>query len=883
MTTTNRSERVVLLDSYGLIYRAFFALPPLSTKAGQPVNAVYGFTTMLSRIITDQQPTYLIAAFDKGPPQARIDRFPAYKAQRAATPDELRSQFALVRRILAAYHIPIVEMAGEEADDVIATLARQAAQTHDVRVITGDLDLLQIVNERVTVVATRRGMSDLMAYDIAAVQARYGLEPRQLPDYRGLKGDPSDNLPGIPGIGEKTATKLIALAGSLDALLADPALAKSARYEALLREHADMARVCRDVSVIANDLPLTFPWEEARYCLPDTHALAELYREFEFHQLLAKLQITTPLSETLSDAGELQIDGAYDTFVGSTDPADFVQLAATLDGLANTSRLAVSLDADCIGLCWEQGQGLAFDRSALLVDAVRVAFAKLCRNVVALVSHDAKTLFRELADTLAIRAVADDTMVAAHLLTPVKSYLTLDAALSDVLDAVVGPQAAARADAILRLADEARTRLAERGQLALYETIELPLVSLLAQMEASGISMHISEFTTLAREIDAAIALYQDDIFSIAGETFQIASPQQLGRILFEKLKLPGGKKNKTGYGTGVEVLQNLASEYPIAARVLEYREVAKLKNTYVDVLPTLVAADGRLHTIFHQTATTTGRLSSSNPNLQNIPVRSELGRRIRKAFVARGPGRCLFAADYSQIELRFLAHFSGDAQMKAAFAAGSDIHEVTAQRIFGLPPGTLANADQRRMAKSVNFGLLYGMSTFGLAQRLNISRGEAALMTEAYFAQFPGVRAYLERVVQDGRDQGYVSTIAGRRRYLPDLRVRDHLLRSAAEREATNAPLQGSAADLMKIAMLRVAAALQAYDAQILLQIHDEIVLDVAEGDLKNIVPIIRHEMEHALELTVPLAVSIKTGATWYDIATYDETLLTPEVPTVR
>jgi DNA polymerase-1 len=872
MTIAEKPGRVVLIDSYGLIYRAFFALPMLTTKTGQPINAAYGFTTMLMRIIADEKPDYLIAAFDKGPPQARIDRFPAYKAHRDETPDELRSQFALVRRILAAHGIPIVEMAGEEADDVIATLARKVEGKHEVRVITGDLDLLQIVDEKTTVVATRRGMSDLTEYTIAAVRERYGLAPSQLPDYRGLKGDPSDNLPGIPGIGEKTASKLIAQAGTLDALLEDPGLAKSPRYEKLIREHGEMARTCRDVSVISTDLAIEFPWEEARFVPAEPSALVDLYRELEFKQLLTKLAASTPASTAVPEREGLRIEGHYDTYAGSTDPPDFVKLAAALRAFAGHKRLAVAVCGEEIGIAWQPEHGLSFDRSALLVPEVRESFRTLVSEVSEFSAHDAKALFLRLGEDCPIRAVYDDTMIAAHLLSPAKAYVALGDALSEFLDAYVNESAASHADAILRLALEARARLAEREQLDLYSNIELPIASLLARMEATGIRIDLAELSALSVEIDAAVVRYRDEIYAIAGEEFNLGSPQQLGRILFEKLELPGGKRNKTGYATGVEILQELATEHAIAARVLEYREVSKLKNTYVDVIPKMIASDGRLRTVYNQTSTSTGRLSSTNPNLQNIPVRGELGRRIRKAFTAASAERVLLAADYSQIELRLMAHLSGDAQMRAAFVDHADIHDVTARHIFGLAPGQAADREQRRIAKSVNFGLLYGMSEFGLAQRLRISRGEAKLMTEAYFAQFPGVRGYLEGTIAEGRDLGYVSTLLGRRRYLPDLRSRDHMARNAAEREASNAPLQGGAADLMKLAMLRVVEALKEYDAKLLLQIHDEIILDVPRERLKEIASIVRREMEHALELSVPLEVNVKTGFTWYDVAAYDD-----------
>jgi DNA polymerase-1 len=874
---TERPGRVVLIDSYGLIYRAFHALPPLTTEAGQPINAAYGFTTMLGRIIAETQPDYLIAAFDKGPPQARLDRFPAYKAHRKETPDDLRSQFGLVRRILEAHGIPIVEMAGEEADDVIATLACAVEGRHEVLVITGDLDLLQIVDEQTVVVTPRRGMGELTHYDVAAVRERYGLEPAQLPDYRGLKGDPSDNLPGIPGFGPKTASALIARVGSLDALLADPTLAGSPRHEKLIREHGEAARLTRDLSVVARDLPIAFPWEEARYRPPDPAKLAPIYRELEFKGFLAKLAVheaaagaeAEPEPEVIEP---MLVDGAYTNLAGAVDPPDFVKLAAALRALALHSRLAFAVRAEEIGVAWAPGAGLFFDRVALLNPEVAEAFRDLSQSVAEFAAHDAKALFAQLGERCPIRAVADDTMVAAHLVSPARAFIELDEALREWLDLRPGEHAAADADAVLRLASEMRARLDERGQISLYAELELPIVTLLARMEATGIAIDLGELTALAAEIDATVARLRTEIFALAGEEFNLDSPRQLGIILFEKLKLPGGKRKKAGYGTGVAILQELAPAHAIAARMLEYREVAKLKNTYVDVIPGLIGADGRLRTIYNQTTTATGRISSSNPNLQNIPVRGELGRRIRKAFVAGGPDRMLLAADYSQIELRLMAHLSGDERMRAAFVAGEEIHDVTARHIFGLGPGQLVEPSQRRIAKSVNFGLLYGMSEFGLAKRLGISRGEAKLMTEAYFARFPGVSVYIAATIAKGREDGYVATLLGRRRYLPELRSRDHTARSAAEREAANVPLQGGAADLMKLAMLRVAASLEGSGAQLLLQIHDELVLDVPRAGLKGIVAIVRREMEQAMELSVPLEVHLSTGATWFEVATYDE-----------
>jgi len=857
--------RLMLLDSYGLVYRAFFALPALTTATGVPIGAAYGFTMMLVKLIAEEKPTHIIAAFDKGLPKARLALFPQYKAQRDETPDDLRSQFALVRKILAVYGIPIKEIEGEEADDVIATLARIATE-HGGRseVVTGDLDLLQIVDDRTTVLTTRRGITELGRYDVAAVHERYELAPLQLPDYRGLKGDPSDNLPGIPGVGEKTAIKLIKAAGTLDALLANPALAGTPKLENLVREYGEQARVCRDVSIIARDLDLTLDWEAARYTPPASDALYVLYRDLEFKSLLNKLE---PPKNVAPLPSEEALRGDYRSFVASTDPPDFVRLAALLGAAAASTRVAIALRGEALGVATADGAAFSFARAALDQPAIAAGFSAVWERVPQLVVYDGKHVMSELQ--LPIRVLGDDPMVAAHLLEPGRTFADAADATRAFLDRALGDDPAATADAAGLLARVARAELEARGQLALYTDVELPLVSVLARLERAGIALDPAALSELSARVDADVTRLQDEIYAIAGEPFNIGSPQQLGRVLFDKLGLPAGRQNKTGYATGIDVLASLARSFPIAAKVLEYREVSKLKNTYIDVLPGLIdARDHRLHTVFNQTATATGRLSSTNPNLQNIPVRSDLGRQIRKAFVAPGD-RVLLAADYSQIELRLMAHLSGDEAMRAAFHEGQDIHDFTARRIFDIGPFADVTANQRRMAKSVNFGLLYGMSDFGLAQRLEIERGEARAITQAYFDRFPGVRAYIERCLEEGRERGYVETLLGRRRYMPDLRARNYGLRAAAEREATNAPLQGSAADLMKLAMVRLDRALASagFDAPMLLQIHDELIFEVAPVDLDAVGRIVKDHMEHAMELAVPIEATLKSGKTWYDV----------------
>ncbi|MGH7727598.1 MAG: DNA polymerase I [Vulcanimicrobiaceae bacterium] len=867
----------MLLDTYGLVYAAYFAMKdrPLTTSAGMRIEAAYVFTTTLVKLLGDERPSHVVACFDHGLPAARLERYEAYKAQREAMPDPLREQFALVRRVLDAFEIPVAELEGHEADDVIATLAREAeALGAETVVVTGDNDLLQIVDDRTTVLVRTR-MGGLTRYDRAAVRARFDLAPEQLADYRGLKGDPSDNLPGIPGVGEKTAIKLINAAGSLDALLANPALAGSPKLEALMREHAEEARCFRDVSRIVRDLEVAVPWEAARYRPPPPERLYPLYRELEFRSLLAKLP--APQNDALfafADAEE-RLAGEYRSFDLERGESERDALLAELRAARAGVALAVA-PSGAFGISRAAESGVAFSLEALGEPAVGEAFAEVLALGPPLAAHDGKALaaelrLRGLAPPGGLR-LGDDTMIAAHLLNPSRTYAVLGDAAAEFLGARPLEGAAAAADASLRLAPLLRERLAAREQLELYLDVELPLVGILAAMEARGIAIDLGVLSELAGEVDAAIARLAAEIEDLAGEHFNIGSPQQLGKVLFEKLGLPSAGRTKTGYATGSEVLQPLAREHPIVAKVLEYREVSKLKGTYLDAIPRLLGADGRLRTIFNQTSTATGRISSTNPNLQNVPVRTELGRRIRRAFVAP-PGRVLFAADYSQIELRIMAHLSEDAAMREAFARGEDIHDVTARGLFGVVAGVEVEREQRRIAKSVNFGLLYGMSDFGLAQRLEIERGEARLLTKGYFARFPHVREWIARNLEFGRERGYVETMLGRRRYMPDLRSSNRALRSAAEREATNAPMQGSAADLMKLAMVRVERALAArgLDAQMLLQIHDELLFEVAADALAEVAAVVRAEMERAYPLAVPLVVTAKAGPNWYEVEALD------------
>jgi DNA polymerase-1 len=621
--------------------------------------------------------------------------------------------------------------------------------------------------------------------------------------------------------------------------------------------------------VIARDLPIELPWEAARYSPPGNDELYALYRELEFKTMLSRLE--APKVAPTPEPGE-SLEGNYASFIAATDPPDFTRLAALLEEAAASKRVALVARGDELGVSVKAGTGFSFLTGALSVPEVGRAFHALWTGHEQLITHDAKALIGSLARVP--RGVGDDTMIAAHLLNPSRAYTNLSDAVSEHLGKALPEDTGAWADAVSQLAERTRHELALREQSGLYDDVELPLVTVLAKMEATGVALDVPALGELSVGIDRDVTRLQGEIYDLAGETFNIGSPQQLGVILFERLKLPAGKQNKTGWATGVEVLQGLAREYPICAKVIEYREVSKLKNTYVDVLPGLVdARDGRLHTIFNQTATATGRLSSTNPNLQNIPVRSDLGRQIRRAFIASTPERVLLAADYSQIELRLMAHLSGDEAMRTAFAEGQDIHDFTARQIFGIGPIAPVSPNERRMAKAVNFGLFYGMSDFGLAQRLEISRAEAKTITTAYFARFPTVQAWIEKNLEEGRERGYVSTILGRRRYMPDLRAKNYMLRAAAEREATNAPLQGSASDLMKLAMVRIDRALTSagLPAMLTLQIHDELIFEVEKSALGELARIVKGEMERAYALSVPLEATLKSGQTWYEVESLD------------
>jgi len=890
--TQRRGRKLLLIDISALVYRAFFALPPLSTSAGQPIGAAYGFDRMLARGLSMERPSHVAACFDAGIPQERLATVPEYKANRPAMPDELRSQFPVVRMILDVLNVAIVEMEGEEADDCIATLAtRASAEALTNVIVSGDLDLLQLVDEHCTVIVTRRGISDLARYDQQAVRERFGLTPAQLPDFRGLKGDPSDNLPGVPGIGEKTAAKLIAEFGSLDELLARVDEVRPPRIAQLLRSHGDQARRCRDVTLAKRDLAVNLSWSDLEYREPDPFRLQELYAELEFRSLVRGVtpgprSALTPLSTTdARPATELERTKNFAAVAAADEAALVLREAAAQRCVA----IAIVPELESwrssrkrnIAIAWRPGEAVVIAADLLQEPQVESGLRELLESdAPKKIVHNAKNFTGWLrAMDLMPSGIEFDTMLAQALLDPSRGEQQLAAAGFDGPPAVLGlfdgeqpavPAQAGAADAVLTLAAELRMDVEAAGLSRVLFDIELPLALVLADTERVGFRLDLAGLDAIRCELDAAVARLSGDIFRLAEEEFNINSPRALGTILFEKLKLPSGGKTKTGYSTSVDVLTPLALEHEIAAKILEYREVAKLKSTYADALPQLVdPRTGRLHTTLHQLGAATGRLASSNPNLQNIPIRSEVGRVIRRAFLPPTPGNVLLAADYSQIELRLFAHLADDPNLIAAFEAGEDIHAFTARAVFGMPEGEAVPAEVRRRAKAVNFGILYGMGPRGLAQSAGLSRADAKAFIDAYFERFPRVRDYIARTLTQGRELGYVTTIMGRRRYLPDLNSGNRMLRAAAERMAVNAPLQGSAADLIKLAMVRAARrfAQEQSPARLVLQVHDELIFDVPPDRLDQTKADVRVAMEEAMQLRVPLAVDFKSGPNWAEV----------------
>jgi DNA polymerase I len=883
--------RLLLLDGHSLAYRAFYALPVenFSTTTGQPTNAVYGFTSMLINVLRDEQPTHVAVAFDVSRQTFRSELYADYKANRSASPDDFKGQVALVKEVLTALRVPALEAEGYEADDVIATVTSRAAREgFDVLICTGDRDALQLVSDRVTVLYPRKGVSDLARMTPEAVRDKYGLSPEQYPDFAALRGDPSDNLPSIPGVGEKTATKWIVEFGSLDGLVERADEVKGKTGDAL-RAHLAQVIQNRQLTELVREVPIdVMPGDLARQNW-ERDEVHQVFDALEFRVLRDRLYATV-------EAATPEADEGFTIACTLLEPG---QLTGWLDAHARTGqRIGVHIsghwgagtgDVAGVALAAAHGEGAWFD-PADLQPADEEAFAVwLADPAQPKALHDAKgPMLAFAARGWELAGVTSDTALSAYLAMPdQRSYDLADLALRylrremraengasgqlsfDGADEAAEAEAdVVRALAVRELADRLDTELEAKASSRLLREVELPLVEVLGRMERIGIAADTDLLGELEARFGGAVKAAADEAYAVIGKEINLGSPKQLQVVLFDELGMPKTKRTKTGYTTDADALQSLyvQTEHPFLAALLVHRDATRLKIT-VDGLLKTVADDGRIHTTFNQMIAATGRLSSTEPNLQNIPIRTEEGRRIREAFVVGQGYESLMTADYSQIEMRIMAHLSEDAGLIEAFHSGEDLHAFTASRVFGVAPADVTH-EQRAKIKAMSYGLAYGLSAFGLSRQLSISTEEARALMDEYFLRFGGVRDYLHDVVDEARRTGFTETILGRRRYLPDLTSDNRQRREMAERMALNAPIQGSAADIIKVAMLGVDRALTAegLSSRMLLQVHDELVLEIAPGERAAVEALVRREMGAAYQLSVPLDVSVGVGPTWQD-----------------
>jgi len=867
-------KKLVLIDSNALVHRAFHALPMLTAPDGRPTNAVYGFTSVLLKMVADLKPDYIAAAFDLAGPTFRHEEYAEYKAHRAKAPDELYTQIPMVKEMLAAMGIPVLTAQGYEADDVIGTVSTRTRDIPDLQtiIVTGDLDTLQLVHGKKTVVCTlRKGVTDTVTYDGTAVRERYGLDPVQVPDFKGLKGDPSDNIPGVPGIGEKTAATLIAEFGSLERLyeeLEKPAFAKgkakrgvSEKLRAKLLEHRDTALFSKKLATIISEVPLEWRLEDADWhARMNLAAVEEKCKEFGFYSLAKRISGAFGKAVAAASAQTLDFDGAPPASTAEVQPAD------APEDLPEGPRAAVQavLERGVVQSLYLTTDG---ERTFSLTDPTPGRCLQALRRYDTLLGHDIKPLLRALPD-LPHAPTIIDTEIAAWLANPELRDYALERVAYETADRALSSEPASWPAAIWRLAPLLEDRLRTSGLTGLFADMEMPLVPVLAAMERTGIRVDTRTIDDLLTVAQHDVARLEQEIWKLAGGEFNINSPSQLADVLFTKLAIRGKVRRTSGGApsTAAPELEKLRDEHPIVDLVLQYRELAKLKTTYIEPFPSLVGADGRMHTTYHQAGTATGRLSSSDPNLQNIPTRTELGQRFRAAFVA-DPGWKLVSLDYSQLELRLVAQIAHDETMLAAFRAGEDIHTRTASEVFGVAPAQVTK-DMRRQAKVLNFGMIYGMGVLGFARAAGVSRDDAKRFMDEYFARFSGVARYMEQTKEEAYEKGYVSTLLGRRRPLKDIQSRIPQLAAAAERMAINHPIQGTGADLVKLAMLATDRLLRtgplAGRARMLLQVHDELVLEARADTVGEAAAAVREAMETVYRLDVPLVVDVKTGDNW-------------------
>ncbi|HBX24589.1 MAG TPA: DNA polymerase I [Desulfotomaculum sp.] len=875
-------NRFLIIDGNSLIHRAFHALPPLSTSDGTVTNAVYGFTTMLLKVLQLVEPDYIAVAFDKGRTTFRHESYAEYKAKRTATPPELKPQFPVVKEVLNCMRIPFLELDNYEADDIIGTLTCIAASSNlESVILTGDRDALQLVSPRVKVMLTQKGITETEEYDEGRVWDRYGVTPSQLIDIKGLMGDTSDNIPGVPGIGEKTAMKLIQEYGSLEKVV-ENAAGLPPRWRNKIVEYKDQALLSKQLGTIDCQTPLEFDHQTLHWPGPNYQALLEIFSRLEFKTLVRSIIDKvgnqeglpgTPKQPSGDNAGTDTYRVHYDTPATEQALHDLREMAGAADKVAlllegnrerGINRAVLVPENGTVYLLPVREQPAALDLVGDLCACSRPG--KLCFN-------GKQAIWLLHRHNRRLEGLSFDAALAAYLLNPGTSQTAPSTLAAQYMNLILPvedePALAAGAEILSRLTGILDTKLTELGMDRLYYDVELPLVSILAEMEIDGVAINPDVLRDMGEETGRQIDQLVLEIYRLAGEKFNINSTKQLGHILFEKLNLPVIKRTKTGYSTDASVLEELAASHEIVSQILEYRQLAKLKSTYIDGLAALINPfTGRIHTTFHQNVTTTGRLSSSEPNLQNIPIRLEQGRKIRRCFIPRREGNVILAADYSQVELRILAHMSGDTNLVDAFIKSQDIHTRTASEVFGVPMEQVT-AELRSRAKAVNFGIVYGISDFGLARDIRVSRAEAGDYIRSYFARYSGVKDFISRKIAEAKDQGYATTMLNRRRYLPDLFSSNRMTRAFGERTAVNTPIQGSAADIIKLAMVRINEELKnrGMETKMILQVHDELIFDVPAGELEQAKQMVREYMQNVLQLDVPLVVDLKTGPNWYDV----------------
>jgi DNA polymerase-1 len=881
MTEKNRTPLVALVDGSNYIYRAFYGLPLLTNSKGFPTNAIYGFTNMLLKLKRDLKPDYIVVTFDLKGPTTRHGEFEDYKATRKPMPDDLIPQIPFIKDVVRGFSICVLEKQGIEADDLIGTLTVLANEKGwRTAIISGDKDLMQLVGENVTMIDTMKDKT----YDVEAVKEKFGVGPDKVVEILGLMGDTSDNIPGVPGIGPKTAQSLIEEYGSVEEVIKNSENLRNVKLRESFRQYAEQARLSRQLANIRKDVEIDFDIQDAAVREPDKEVLSKLFSEFEFSSLLQ--EIRQDKAKPAKEYKQILDRKSLDELVSHLKKSHEISLEVIFEK---------NPPADLVGIALSEGKDAFYipigHTNVLEQLPAKEVFSALAPVLsspgIKKYVYDWKTTLVSL-DGFEVHS-GEDMLLAAYLLNPAKNSYNLDEVVWEYLhERIPAPNdvaggkgktyplalvpldkmtvyAGQRADALHELAPVITAQLKKIDAIELYRKVEMPLLHVLSEMEKKGVLVDTALLQQMSADLTKLLSISEEKIHRLAGEKFNINSPKQLQNILFEKLKLPSGKKTKEGYSTDVDVLTDLARSHELPAEILAYRSLTKLKSTYVDALPALInPKTGRIHTSYNQTVTATGRLSSSNPNLQNIPIRTLEGKRIRQAFIA-DPDCSLISADYSQIELRVLAHLSEDKALIDAFASDEDIHTRTASDVFGVFP-QMVNADMRRQAKVINFGILYGMSAFGLAKELGVSMKIAQEYIEGYFQRYKKVRIYLDGILEGARRDGFVSTLLNRRRYLPELKNKIPSVRQFAERMAINTPIQGSAADLIKVAMVNIANLLlkQKLSARLIMQVHDELVVEAPVKEKEEVMALVKKEMEEVIKLKVPLKVEIASGKNW-------------------